>query len=209
MEQEVPATSDTKTEIILTAERLFGEYGINGVSLRRISKESGNRNVYAAQYHFENKENILVNIMQFRRPSIDMQRREFFSRLGIDPKDTSMETILTSILQPLMECKDEKGMRGFVRFQRELLQYDMNNHIWRQVENSALFTAYLYGVLRDNLSFLPDDIIEFRISTVGRLGVYAIAEYDRSPVVPSLSAEDFLANLVSMSTAALLAPLSC
>ena len=45
----------TKEQIVLAAEGLFAERGIEGVSLRQIGTAAGNGNNSAVQYHFGTK----------------------------------------------------------------------------------------------------------------------------------------------------------
>ena len=55
---------DTREKFLLTAERLFGERGINGVSLREISRAVGQRNPSALQYHFGSRDALLIGMAQ-------------------------------------------------------------------------------------------------------------------------------------------------
>ena len=45
-------TPDATTSLIAAAERLFASRGIDGVSLREINREAGQRNTTSLQYHF-------------------------------------------------------------------------------------------------------------------------------------------------------------
>ena len=47
---------DTRERLLLTAEKLLGERGINGVSLREITREAGQRNASALHYHFGSRD---------------------------------------------------------------------------------------------------------------------------------------------------------
>src|SRR4051794_41890454 len=48
----------TKEQIVLAAEALFAERGIEGVSLRQIGAAAGNGNNSAVQYHFGTKDRL-------------------------------------------------------------------------------------------------------------------------------------------------------
>lgn len=47
--------ADTRDRLLLTALRLYAQEGLDAVSLRRISAESGSKNSGAMHYHFSNK----------------------------------------------------------------------------------------------------------------------------------------------------------
>ena len=73
----VKQTAGARAEeyLVLTAERLFAEHGIGGVSLRKISSAAGNGNNSAVQYHFGSKETLIQAIFEFRLAELH-ERRE-------------------------------------------------------------------------------------------------------------------------------------
>lgn len=54
--------NETKSKIMETAFELFGRYGFEGTSIRKISEKS-RVNLAAINYHFKNKENLFWEIM--------------------------------------------------------------------------------------------------------------------------------------------------
>lgn len=68
-------TASTKEQIVLVAERLFADYGVDGVSLRQIGARAGNSNSSAVQYHFGTKEQLIRAIFEYRVPSLRSRRR--------------------------------------------------------------------------------------------------------------------------------------
>lgn len=73
-----PANDDlnTKERIFQTAFELFGRYGYEGTSIRRIAKESG-VNLAAVNYHFTNKESLFWEIMAATFQDLDRQISEY------------------------------------------------------------------------------------------------------------------------------------
>lgn len=73
MNKPMSGGQDTRQTILLTALRLYAEHGVNGVSLRSISAQSGTRNSAAAHYHFGDRlgviEAIIVHIVDYLRPA--------------------------------------------------------------------------------------------------------------------------------------------
>ncbi|WP_190294831.1 TetR/AcrR family transcriptional regulator [Marinobacter sp. R17] len=55
----------TRKKIILTALDLYARHGLDGVSLRTISAESGTRNSAAAHYHFGSRLGLLEAVITF------------------------------------------------------------------------------------------------------------------------------------------------
>lgn len=60
----------TRELILLTAERLFAERGIEAVPLRDIGLAAGQKNNFAVQYHFGDRENLLQAIAEYRASAL-------------------------------------------------------------------------------------------------------------------------------------------
>ena len=57
-------TADTTRErLIVAAERLFAEHGFDGVTLKQITAEAGQRNASALQYHFGSRVDLVRAIV--------------------------------------------------------------------------------------------------------------------------------------------------
>ena len=72
----------TKESLILAAERLFGNHGVDGVSLRQIVAEAGAANNSAVQYHFGSKDGLVQAILEYRIPQLMQRRRLLAARYG-------------------------------------------------------------------------------------------------------------------------------
>ena len=64
----------TRELLIETAERLFAERGIHGVSLREIGLAAGQRNNGVTQYHFGDKAGLVVAIFERRAAEVNARR---------------------------------------------------------------------------------------------------------------------------------------
>ncbi len=63
-----------KERIIVAAERLFAEHGVNGVSLRQIGAAAGNGNNSAVTYHFGSKDQLIRGVFDHRLPRLRQRR---------------------------------------------------------------------------------------------------------------------------------------
>src|SRR5437773_6574267 len=77
------AKSASAVRLVLSAERLFGLHGIDGVSLRQISAEAGSSNNSAVHYHFGSKEGLIAAIFHHRLPQIISERRLLTARCDL------------------------------------------------------------------------------------------------------------------------------
>ena len=64
---------DTSQKILTSAESLFAEYGLNGVSLRKITSQAG-VNLAAVNYHYYAKKALCREILLKRLRAINLTR---------------------------------------------------------------------------------------------------------------------------------------
>lgn len=124
-----PGGAPTRDSLITTAERLFGQFGIDGASLRQISREAGCANVVAAQYHFRDKTGLVQAILDHRLPKLAKIRKTALSDAGEDP---SIRRLVEIVMLPLLDWKDENGRLSFARF---LLQLALHPRFGLQIRH--------------------------------------------------------------------------
>jgi AcrR family transcriptional regulator len=74
------ASSASAQRLVVAAERLFAERGIDGVSLRQIAAEAGSGNNSAVHYHFGSKHGLIRAIFHHRLRQIISERQLLASR---------------------------------------------------------------------------------------------------------------------------------
>src|SRR5579871_4494064 len=90
---------DTKTRILDSAERLFGEQGFEGTSLRDITAEA-QVNLAAVNYHFQSKDSLIDAVILRRIEPVNRRRMEMLDTAGPSP---SVEQVIEAFLAPLLE----------------------------------------------------------------------------------------------------------
>jgi AcrR family transcriptional regulator len=114
--------NSTREDLLLAAERIFATQGVDATSLRQISAESGQRNTAAAQYHFQNKPNILRAIFAYRLDAIDARRRELLRAADEAGSLTEPRALVEVLVRPLAEQATRPGSH-YVRYLRRVLEY--------------------------------------------------------------------------------------
>ncbi len=114
-------SDSTIDKIIVTAERLFAEHGIGGVSLRQIAREAEQKNVMATRYHFGSMEALVRAVYERRVEEDDRKRLHFLSQLSERGLDRDLRTILAATIRPLADELDA-GPSGwnYLRFQSQV-----------------------------------------------------------------------------------------
>ena len=90
-----------------TAERLFAEHGIAGVSLRDVSAAAGQRNHSAAQYHFGDRHGLVVAVYEARMRVVDERRRELLDAIGSSGRADELAALVEATVLPLLEVVAE------------------------------------------------------------------------------------------------------
>jgi len=99
-ERMIARPVDTKTRILDAAEKLFGQNGFDGTSLRDITAEA-DVNLAAVNYHFQSKDSLIDAVIARRVEPVNQKRLEMLAAAGPDP---TVEQILIAFLHPLMQA---------------------------------------------------------------------------------------------------------
>ena len=104
-----------QTGLIAAGERLIGEAGLAGVSLRQVSAAAGTRNNYAVQYHFGDLMGLIRAIVTWRTPEIEQRRA---AALAAADKNAPFDTraVIDIFFRPLIDLVDEDRLPHFARF---------------------------------------------------------------------------------------------
>ncbi len=99
---KTPKTLNPAAELLLkTAERLYALEGVDNVSFRQISREAGQKNHSALQYHFGNREQLIEAIMDYRMLPVNTKRQQMLDRLKSDGQDRNVRLLVEAFILPL------------------------------------------------------------------------------------------------------------
>jgi len=208
----------TKALLIEAGERLFGERGVDGATLREITVEAGQSNSNVVQYHFGDKAGLIRAILADRVARIEHVRAMQLAVLD-DSRPPDPKQVLKVVWISLMSIKDRNGGHPFCRF---MLQYLLHPRLTRHpmasiymfpfgpdegaadmpsIKKAAqlLFSAYAQ---------LPKDLVMKRLSTLVTMFLASVVEYDNARRLDeSGSAEPYdIEPILDMAVAALGAP---
>ncbi len=110
-------SGETQTRLIETAERLFAERGVHGVSLREIGAEAGQRNTGAVRYHFGSKEQLVNAVFEYRMVPINARREATLAELDAAGRGDELRGLVGAFLYPLAQMLGERGRPSwYLRF---------------------------------------------------------------------------------------------
>jgi AcrR family transcriptional regulator len=199
--------------MIRAGERLFGESGIDGVSLREVAAAAGQRNTSAVRYHFGSKDGLVAAIFAYRMARIDERRSallaEFNAECGGQPLDVRL--LVKAVVVPLAESiGHDGGVSWYARFIRQAaFRPDFDLFAAAPEDHTRALKAVVES-LADRLSYLPEVVRLYRVLSASELIVHALADYEalgaegRAPMPKSL----LVTQLVDAAVAVLEAPVS-
>jgi AcrR family transcriptional regulator len=206
-----PGPGSARERLIITAERLFAERGMRGVSLREIGTEAGQRNNSASQYHFGSKAGLIEAIFAYRMGTINQRRLAAIAELDQRGSGLELRGLVEAYIHPLAETVgDTDGEGWYVRFLANVLADP--SATFTSTEHRD-FTAGLDEVLRrlDRvLRDVPEPIRSERIRVFGAMVVNVLAAREGSwtTTAGEIPIPLLLADLVDMAVGLLAAPVS-
>lgn len=105
---------DGRTRLLDTAEEMLDQHGIDGVSVRTLTKASGHRNASAVSYHFGTREQLIEAVLQRRQEVVEQRRLRIIDELEADPASVP-EDYVRAGLQPMSDLLDSKEGRRYLR----------------------------------------------------------------------------------------------
>jgi AcrR family transcriptional regulator len=201
----------TQMALAAAAERLFGEHGIDAVSLIAVAREAGQGNKYAVQYHFGSKEGLLQAILRTRSDIIEVRRGELLVEAATAGTLDDLPTLVRALFLPVIEQCDPEGHFTFARF---LLQY-LNHPRYpgglaplAEIRQQQVFTTQLMHLLRRQMPALSDELLEWRFMMVLRFVVSCLVSHEAIEAQGTRLVErsGLFDEVLTMATAAMTAP---
>ncbi|HEY5154188.1 MAG TPA: helix-turn-helix domain-containing protein [Acidimicrobiales bacterium] len=220
-----PRSEPARERIIVTAERLFAQRGINGVSLREIGAEAGQRNNSASQYHFGSKVGLIEAIFALRMSAINARRLEALADLDRAGMGSDLRGLVEAYIHPLAEPLDDTdGERWWVRFLANVMAEPRGSLLRAEHREFTTGIDEVFNRLGHVLAHLPEAVRQERLVGFNLLVVNVLAGREGrapnstlstgpdprpdDPLEPILATHLLVADLVDMTVGLLTAPVS-
>jgi AcrR family transcriptional regulator len=118
----MPRNADeTRAQLIRAGERLFAERGIYAVSLREINRDADQRNSTALQYHFGDRQGLILAILRKHEVGVDEKRTELLDEIE-QTGQIDLPVFSSALVVPAAEkLSDREGGRAYLRIAAELV----------------------------------------------------------------------------------------
>ena len=204
----------TRELLLDTAERLWGERGVEGVSLREIRIAAGQRNSSALQFHFGDRSGLLLALSRRHVPRLNALYDERYADVVAAGRQDEVAALVEVMVVPLADyLRRGPSERAWIKIQAQ--QGALPHVPLRDVVDHAPPVALQVGATvhqRLSADMAPDIVIERLISVMAACNHLCAdrARFEDAPeaagVRPSLPFPEWRANLVDMAVGALLAP---
>lgn len=207
----------TRALLTATAERLFAEKGIEGVSLRAISAAAGQANNVAVQYHFTDRRGLITAVIGWRLVELERRRAELLARAGPVGGRLDARDLVEILFRPMAETVDGAGRNVHARF---LLHFMTEADRWMVIDhpinawlnvghrNEASPTVQALDLLAERLDGLPLSVVQERIGHLMRMFLGALIDRENAMTHGRRAAplEHVIDEQLAMITAALSVP---
>ena len=197
----------TREKLILVGERLIAQHGVEGVSLRKVNMEAGQKNTSAALYHFGDKQGLLLAIFEYRMAHVDQRRHDL-----LDQEDDSIEALVKAwILPDIEEINEAEGGSYHARFLAVASHHPSLD--FRELWTNPHASSYqrIADGLRKQLPELPEAVFSMRFGMAMMQSIYALADQERLITAgksEGMTMPLFVSHLIDVMVAILSAPLS-
>ncbi|EPZ15062.1 hypothetical protein M622_17000 [Thauera terpenica 58Eu] len=209
LQQPLGKTERTKLALMLAAERLFGDLGIDAVGLRAVSEAAGQKNNNAVQYHFGDKMNLLTSIFEFREGLFQPLRQQMLEQAEAQGRLGDLRGLLRVCFEPNFRLyRDQQGI-SYLKLHVAYLATHRPRGVRHPVDydspNTVIFRRAI-ALLGQRLAFLGERRFWLRLESAGAMFLSALIQHSARTEERNLPADELFEDVIEMMAAALSAP---
>lgn len=195
-------------KLILTAERLYGEMGIEGVSIRQLLIAAGQANKSAVQHYFGSTEGLVQAVRDMRLSELDEARQRRLDALSADSLNRDNE-LVAALFMPILEIMDDENLESYSQFNLRLLHSDISDQSFLQRLTASPATEEIIKQLHGCFPDMPLEEFKPRLRLavgvfLGGVGEWCALKY--AGASGYAAKPTFWTDILHMATALLRAP---
>lgn len=195
--------------LILAAEKLFGDFGIDAVGLRAISEAAQQKNNNAVQYHFGNKMGLLAAIFEFREGQLQPLRQEMLEQAEVQGRLSDLRWLLRVCFEPNFRLYRDQHDISYIKLHAAYLATHRPRGVPHPVDfdspNTVAFRRAI-KLLSQRLEFLGRRRFWLRLESVGSMFLNALIQHSARKQELNLPIDELFDDSIEMMAAALSAP---
>ena len=208
--EEPPSKSErTRMALMLTAERLFGDLGIDGVGLRAISTAAHQKNSNAVQYHFGSKLSLLQAILELREAQLQPQRQALLDQGEKENRLGDLRWLLRVCFEPNFRLYRDQHDINYLKLHAAYITTHRPRGVPHPIDtDSPNCASYRRAIelLGKRLSFLGERRLWLRLESVGEMFLSAFIQHSVRREELNLPMDELFEDTIEMMAAAIAAP---
>jgi AcrR family transcriptional regulator len=112
---------DARDKLVDAARDLFAERGIEGASLREITRAAGQANTSALQYHFGDRESLLDAVLEPHQIEVDARRASLLEELETR-ESPDLRDLASVLVRPSAAMLQVEGGKAYLQIMAELIR---------------------------------------------------------------------------------------
>jgi len=192
----------TREAILLAAEAMFAERGIEATPLRDIGTAAGQRNNVAVQYHFGDRATLLSAIVDYRVKLSDERRTAMFADLLDQGRPPEARELVATFVVPLA-AHLEDGNHYLPFLSRYIVE--TGGYAGLEVHQGGGTVTTIRQLLRRQVPDCPERVFQERWIQTMTTTVHTLARYQKLMALGALPAplDELVDDLVTCLTASL------
>ena len=200
-----PRRESTRLALIEQAETMFGNDGVDAVSLRQIGVAIGSANDNVVAYHFGDKEALIEAIFKHRVPAIEARRAELFAVAIQSGRDRDLATLIHALMQPFFEQTNALGQHSFAAFLASVSRSTLGR-VRLAIDESFPVTREIVTRIRASVPKAALPLYDMRWLILIETTTIALAWIDEQGLSDQRRGELYFADALRMVTSAISAP---
>lgn len=201
-----PLATSTRERLILEAESLFGERGIDGVTMRMICEAADQKFAGSVQYHFGDQLGLLYAVFEYREDQLQPQREALLEEGRRTGQLDNLRFLLRVIFEPNFGMFEAHGIVSYMKCHAAYLATHRPKGVEHPVDRDSPSTRALreaMTLLEARLVALGPQLAAFRLECVGAMFLQGVIQYASGPEHSGMSPSQFFNDMLDMMTQAI------
>lgn len=205
-QKEKPLAGGTRERLIVEAERLFSERGIDGVTMRMICEAAEQKFAGSVQYYFGDLDGLLYAVFEYREAQLQPHRRVLLEQGRAQNRLSDVRYLLRVLFEPNFRMYTDDGNVHYMRCHAAYLATHRPRGVDHPVDRNSPATQAMreaMTLLDERLGALGPQLPALRLESVGAMFLGGMSSYATAPARSGLSPVQFYDDLLDMMTQAI------
>lgn len=201
-----PLATGTRERLIIEAESLFGERGIDGVTMRMICEAADQKFAGSVQYHFGDQLGLLYAVFDYREAQLQPERAALLEEGARTGQLDNIRYLLRILFEPNFRLYETKGILSFTRCHAAYLATHRPRGVEHPVDRNSASTQVMrqtMNLLERRLGAIGGKLAAVRLECVGAMFLQGLTQYASGPAHSGMTPREFFDDILDMMTQAI------